>query len=566
MHRSNSAELLNKDARHRFSRRGLFLVAASAASAFFQLTDRLHAVTVDTWTNTSGGSWTLISDSDWSQALPPASGQSVDIGTLASSTVDVNYDYNNGAEISLDAVTVSTTGGGTYVLELETSGTTELEPQNLYVAESGGDLSDGRGEVIQGTGTVSISSTLYLGVYQTDQGTYSLSGGVLSTSGVEFVGYSGAGTLTQSGGTNSCTGALYVCDGGGSTGLYSLSGTGSLSVTGEENIGAVGNATYDQSSGTSTVAGVLNLGNTSGSKGAFNLSGGRAVFASQINLLATGSLSVSSTGTLVATEGAVTGGLPDGEIIGDAGMGLLNQIGGTNSVATALYLGAASGGAGAYSLSGASLLSVSGDEDVADSGSASPGSFGTFVQSSGSNSVSGGLHLASWADDRRNTLFPAAHFTSPAVPAKPLPTAEPPPSSKPAVLITSPAEALLSPLLPAPTRPTAFTASDRSRSSAMNISEARATEPSARRPPPPMRFSDRSISAPEAAAPDFILSTALAFSAPAATKTLPIPAQLRRAPPPHSFKSAPPPTPLPADFTLLPGPTTMDNITSMGVP
>ena len=120
MHRSNSAELLNKDACPRFSRRGLFLVAASAASAFFQLTDRLHAVTVDTWTNTGGGIWTATDDSDWKLSAPPASADSVDIGANVSSNVAIHYDYTASAQ-TFNTVTVDSTGGGAYFLELETA-------------------------------------------------------------------------------------------------------------------------------------------------------------------------------------------------------------------------------------------------------------------------------------------------------------------------------------------------------------------------------------------------------------------------------------------------------------
>ena len=56
-----------------------------------------------------------------------------------------------------------------------------------------------------------------------------MTSGSLSVSGSAFVGYSGTGSFTQSGGTNTISDYLYLGYNSGSSGTYSLSGSGQLS-------------------------------------------------------------------------------------------------------------------------------------------------------------------------------------------------------------------------------------------------------------------------------------------------------------------------------------------------
>ena len=74
------------------------------------------------------------------------------------------------------------------------------------------------------------SGNLYLGNFAGSSGTYNLSGaGVLSTA-IEYVGYAGTGTFTQSGGINNLVssgstvsnGTLYLGFNSGSSGSYNL--------------------------------------------------------------------------------------------------------------------------------------------------------------------------------------------------------------------------------------------------------------------------------------------------------------------------------------------------------
>ena len=108
-----------------------------------------------------------------------------------------------------------------------------------------------------------------LGYNPGSNGTYNLIGGSLSAQSI-YVGYSGTGAFSQSGGTNAVpnnnplpggsTSCLYMGYNPGSTGTYSLSGTGLLSVTGTgpapngEFVGFSGAGAFTQSGGTNAIS------------------------------------------------------------------------------------------------------------------------------------------------------------------------------------------------------------------------------------------------------------------------------------------------------------------------
>ena len=80
-----------------------------------------------------------------------------------------------------------------------------------------------------------------------------MTGGDLSAEGplsIEYVGYSGTGSFTQSGGTNSVAFRLYVGGPSGGNGTYHLNGSGQLSAN-EEYIDE--NGSFTQNGGTNTV-------------------------------------------------------------------------------------------------------------------------------------------------------------------------------------------------------------------------------------------------------------------------------------------------------------------------
>ncbi|MHB9074490.1 MAG: autotransporter outer membrane beta-barrel domain-containing protein [Desulfobaccales bacterium] len=161
----------------------------------------------------------------------------------------------------------------------------------------------GIGTFTQSGGTHTLAQDLYLGVLyfssSASSGTYNLSGGSLSVTGAEYIGYSGTGTFTQSGGTHTISQGLYLGVNSGSSGTYTLSG-GSLSVTGGEYIGYGSTGDFIQTGGSHTVSGGIWLG--SGSSGTYTLSGG-SLTADQIN----GNLVNGGTFTPLTSGTTVTG-------------------------------------------------------------------------------------------------------------------------------------------------------------------------------------------------------------------------------------------------------------------
>ena len=147
-------------------------------------------------------------------------------------TSGLNVSGSGSASLGTGSLTVNNASSGM-------SGTT-LSAANLYVG------SGGTGTFTHSAGTVTVSNGFYLGYNSADTGTYALSGtGKLSLYN-EFVGYSVAGSVTQSGGSN---GASLLVLGYNSTGngAYNLS-AGTLSVT-SQSVGFSGAGSFTQSGG-----------------------------------------------------------------------------------------------------------------------------------------------------------------------------------------------------------------------------------------------------------------------------------------------------------------------------
>jgi len=262
---------------------------------------------------------------------------------------------------------------------------------------------------VAGTGTFShtagtanlASGTLTVGSGTAAQGTYTLGGGTL-TAANQRVGDSGNGTFNHTAGSNTVSADLNLGFAAGSTGSYSLSGSGTLAVGVNEFVGNAGSGTFTQSGGTNTPF-LLYAGFAGGSSGTYTLSGG-TVKASTIVVGNSGTGAFNQTGgTVTASGGAVNievgqnpsgngtytlgGGslsVTAGEEVGDTGTGAFNQSQGTNHADT-VNLGI-NGGTGTYTLSGGTLTTVSGVNVYG----------GTFTQTGGTNSVgSDGLFINS---------------------------------------------------------------------------------------------------------------------------------------------------------------------------
>ena len=95
-----------------------------------------------------------------------------------------------------------------------------------------------------------------------------MTGGSLSAGFNENVGDTGNGSFTQSGGTNSCS-FFYVGANAGSSGTYSLSGSGPLSSSFEW-VGNSGTGAFTQTGGNNSPS-FLTIANNAGSSGAYSL-------------------------------------------------------------------------------------------------------------------------------------------------------------------------------------------------------------------------------------------------------------------------------------------------------
>jgi len=198
-----------------------------------------------------------------------------------------------------------------------------------------------------------------------------MSGGGLSTN-LEIVGDSGVGSFTQTGGTNGNNQMLLVGNNPGSNGTYNLSGNGQLLGSYE----AIGNGTFNQSGGTNNASFDLQVEAPNGGA-VYNLSGSGMLSVSNVEII--GGFVISGTGTFnqsgginlgyevelginTGTSGCynLSGGslfAPNQELIGESGLGVFTQTGGTNNASAAgslFRLGL--GGPGIYNLNGGLLI------------------------------------------------------------------------------------------------------------------------------------------------------------------------------------------------------------------
>ncbi len=158
-----------------------------------------------------------------------------------------------------------------------------------------------------------------LGVY--GSGTFAQSGGTNTASSI-YLGYfpGASGSYVQSGGVNSVSSTGVLCLGysAGATGSYNLGGSGMLTVSGTEIVGCSGAGTFNQSGGTNLVSGVFSLG----AGGTYNLSGGALVLP---GIQGAGGTFNLGGGTLVANAGFSTS--QPMTLTGSGGNGNLNTGG-----------------------------------------------------------------------------------------------------------------------------------------------------------------------------------------------------------------------------------------------
>jgi len=261
-----------------------------------------------------------------------------------------NDDERSGALVLGNA----STGNGSYDLNpgTVTVGTNEIVIPDLTV--NGVEIigNAGTGTFTQESGAHQVSALLVLGAERTGNGTYVLSGGMLTLSGPAgdedaaatlVVGGEGTGTFTHNAGDVLLQGLTVGADQGG-TGTYTLNaGTLTLNAAagaGNEVVGFDGTGTFTQNGGSNTIMngnGLL-LGLDGTGNGTYTINSGS---------LSTGFLTVGGSGTGTFTLNGGTVNVTGSLVVGDRGNG-----GGEGDDGP--------GGAGFLTVSGGTLTSGSG--------------------------------------------------------------------------------------------------------------------------------------------------------------------------------------------------------------
>ena len=301
-------------------------------------------------------------------------------GTFFANTVTVGdsgtggYFGHTGGTGQIDVLSIGWVTGATGTYRLEGTGFI-ASPASLtagveYIGSSGTGVFDHYGSL----DSVHTAGMLYIGYDTGGNGSYTMHGNVLLTAGDVVVGRAGHGTFTQNSGTNRIgavtiggvpvgTGTLTIGGEAGGTGVYSMDPTvGRPELwASTEIIGNYGTGTFTQFGGTNTVAGDLYLGRFAGGSGSYTLSGPSESF---------NPWGPSPPATVLSAANIY---------VGDGGIGIFEQTGGTNRVGGDLRVGGS--GAGTYDQSGGTLyatnLWIGGGTGT-----------GTFIQSGGNNNVS----------------------------------------------------------------------------------------------------------------------------------------------------------------------------------
>ena len=185
----------------------------------------------------------------------------------------------------------------------------------------------------------------------------------------------------------------------GSSGTYNLSGTGQLSAF-LEYIGYSGTGTFTQTGGTNTISGYLWLGLNSGSSGTYNLNSGTLITASISK--GSGTTAFNFGGATLQAGGNFTCSLPM----------TLTGVGGNANIDTAGYavtLSGALSGAGGLNKIGSGTLTLSGLNSYSGGTNVAAGtlSISNFIVDDVLSTISGGIGCLQYSIHR---LFKEWHI------------------------------------------------------------------------------------------------------------------------------------------------------------
>ncbi len=191
------------------------------------------------------------------------------------------------------------------------------------------------GNVQQTSNGLGVAFQLVVGKQAGSTGAYTLSGtGVLT--GAQYIGWSGTGTFTQNGGTNGA-GGLFLGYSTGGSGTYNLN-SGILTSIVSQYIGYGGTGVFTQEGGINSTN-RLELGVNNGSTGTYNLNAGTLAVDTflQIGISGTGTLTQKAGTTATVSQDLYLG--YDPPLLGNpGGRGTYNLQGGTLT-AQAEYIG-----------------------------------------------------------------------------------------------------------------------------------------------------------------------------------------------------------------------------------
>ena len=256
-------------------------VALAGTAALLLLTSVPLCAASYTW-GASSGDWSLAST--WGGTVPTIDDNAYVVNsgsmTITTSAACANLTLDNPA-----TATILMTSGNLTTGRLDTE---NVGSEFIGYSAAGNFMQSGGINTVQQYVPFFSCYGLCLGYNAGSSGNYTLSGtGQLQLPGRAYgsylrVGYSGSGSFTQSGGIVNITDNNYptveIAQNAGSVGTYSLSG-GQLNVLGQalpggENVGASGTGAFTQSGGTNNMTGGITLGQNSGSSGTYNLNGG----------------------------------------------------------------------------------------------------------------------------------------------------------------------------------------------------------------------------------------------------------------------------------------------------
>ena len=167
------------------------------------------------WTDGSG-QWD-VSD-NWTPSGQPQAGDEVYLTESDATNRTVTYYNTTNPGDLLNSLRVDATGAGAMTLNMPTDHALSVTEE--YVGYNG------KGAVTQSAGT-NNAAVLYLGYSAASNGSYSISGGRLSSSDTEWIGYSGTGILNIQNGGQVSNRTGFLGGNSGSTGTVTVDGIGS---------------------------------------------------------------------------------------------------------------------------------------------------------------------------------------------------------------------------------------------------------------------------------------------------------------------------------------------------